>query len=535
MSRLNKENCNTTLNRLFNKDIETVLKLSINTKDDVKLQLKKSRTTETDLIELHRSIQKVKVIMPSIMTIMNKSVREEKTENIIYQRFEHIDIENDLKNEIEELNKQINEKKKEKKEKLDKIFFIDNEINNMELDINVLTNPEKFTLINKEKNEMIKEINEKNDMIKSVKLQKKKLKKHLNTTHTSNNDNDEMNISNFQTKTSRFNDINEFELFLYKKKNENEKKAKSMREELKPKFDSKEKINNEIKEIDNQIEKLKNSKKILKDKLYIHYLKLLKEGKDTRNEGLSWIIKEIYYLGKKVLMSYLPKYLDKKAIDFIFDQAHFSIKIKDLNDKLIEQKEILSKSGIRQVANQLSSIRGMQQKKNEHIYLTEKRTFDDYNTYAKIQDQNNINNCKNILELISIPPVIKLKDLELLLEKSGHLITHSQMIILVDYLNILNRRDQMKEIQKRLRQNEMDRIFNEYLKNDYQSRYNVEKNVVLGALIGEDNINTELNKQLKKTRQYLDELNKIGMGKNNEAMAININVQHLKEMNKNKS
>ena len=179
MSNLNKENCNTTLNRLFNKDIETVIKLSLNTKDDVKFQLKKSRTTETDLIELHRSIQKVKVIMPSIMTIMNKSVREEKTENIIYQRFEHIEIENDLKNEIEELNKQINEKKKEKKEKLDKIFFIDNEINNMELDINVLTNPEKFTLINKEKNEMIKEINEKNDMIKSVKLQKKKLKKKI--------------------------------------------------------------------------------------------------------------------------------------------------------------------------------------------------------------------------------------------------------------------------------------------------------------------------------------------------------------------
>ena len=39
---------------------------------------------------------------------------------------------------------------------------------------------------------------------------------------------------------------------------------------------------------------------------------------------------------------------------------------------------------------------------------------------------------------------------------------------------------------------------------------------MLSALIGEDNINTELNKQLKKTRQYLDELNKIGMGKNNE-------------------
>ena len=48
--------------------------------------------------------------MPSIMTIMNKSVREEKTEDIIYQRFEHIDIENAFKNEIEEINKKIKEK-----------------------------------------------------------------------------------------------------------------------------------------------------------------------------------------------------------------------------------------------------------------------------------------------------------------------------------------------------------------------------------------------------------------------------------------
>jgi hypothetical protein len=42
----------------------------------------------------------------------------------------------------------------------------------------------------------------------------------------------------------------------------------------------------------------------------------------------------------------------------------------------------------------------------------------------------------------------------------------------------------MKEFQKECRQKEMDRIFNEYLRNNYQSRYNVEKNVVLGALIG---------------------------------------------------
>ena len=548
MSKYLKENCNTTLSSLYNKDQETVLKLSLNTKAEYKIKSRKSRTTETDLIALHHSIQRIKKIMPSIMTIMKKSVREEKTEDIIYQRFEHIDIENDIKHEIEDINKQIKEKKDEINLLLNKIKLIDNEINNIELDINLLIHPEKFTLIEKEKTEIIKEINEKEESIKNAKIAKRKLRRKQLTENINNENKDykekerekekekekeDNNESNTQNKT-RFNNIAEFELFLYKKKKENEKEAKEMEELLSPKLEEKKKLDEEINQKNIQIENLKNTKNILIDKLYYHYLKLLKDGKDTRNEGLSWIIKEIYLLGKTVIMSYLPNYLDKNAIDFIFDQAHFSLKIKELNDKLLESREILGKSGIRQVANKLSSIRGMHEKKNEHIYLTEKRKFDDYSTYSRIHDKNSVLKCKNIIELIAIPPVIKLKDLEILLEKSGHMITHSQMVILVDYLNILDKRDQMKEFQREMRQKEMDRIFNEYLRNNYQSRYNVEKNVVLSALIGEDNINTELNKQLKRTKQYLDQLKKIGMGKNNDAFAININVQHLKEISKSK-
>ena len=546
MSKYLKENCNTTLSSLYNKDQETVLKLSLNTKAEYKIKSRKSRTTETDLIALHHSIQRIKKIMPSIMTIMKKSVREEKTEDIIYQRFEHIDIENDIKHEIEDINKQIKEKKDEINLLLNKIKLIDNEINNIELDINLLIHPEKFTLIEKEKTEIIKEINEKEESIKNAKIAKRKLRRKQLSENINNENKDykekerekekekeDNNESNTQNKT-RFNNIAEFELFLYKKKKENEKEAKEMEELLSPKLEEKKKLDEEINQKDLQIENLKHSKSILTDKLYYHYLKLLKEGKDTRNEGLSWIIKEIYLLGRTVIMSYLPNYLDKNAIDFIFDQAHFSLKIKELNDKLLESREILGKSGIRQVANKLSSIRGMHEKKNEHIYLTEKRKFDDYSTYSRIHDKNSVLKCKNIIELIAIPPVIKLKDLEILLEKSGHMITHAQMVILVDYLNILDKRDQMKEFQREMRQREMDRIFNEYLRNNYQNRYNVEKNVVLSALIGEDNINTELNKQLKRTKQYLDQLKKIGMGKNNDAFAININVQHLKEISKSK-
>ncbi len=543
MSKYLKENCNTTLSSLYNKDQETVLKLSLNTKAEYKIKSRKSRTTETDLIALHHSIQRIKKIMPSIMTIMKKSVRDEKTEDIIYQRFEHIDIENDIKHEIEDINKQIKEKKDEINLLLNKIKLIDNEINNIELDINLLIHPEKYTLIEKEKTEIIKEINEKEESIKNAKIAKRKLRRKQLSENINNENKDykekerekekekekeDNNESNTQNKT-RFNNIAEFELFLYKKKKENEKEAKEMEELLSPKLEEKKKLDEEINQKDLQIENLKHSKSILTDKLYYHYLKLLKEGKDTRNEGLSWIIKEIYLLGKTVIMSYLPNYLDKNAIDFIFDQAHFSLKIKELNDKLLESREILGKSGIRQVANKLSSIRGMHEKKNEHIYLTEKRKFDDYSTYSRIHDKNSVLKCKNIIELIAIPPVIKLKDLEVLLEKSGHMITHSQMVILVDYLNILDKRDQMKEFQREMRQREMDRIFNEYLRNNYQNRYNVEKNVVLSALIGEDNINAELTKQLKRAKMYMDDMNKIGMNKNKESIFFNPHA--LKQLN----
>jgi hypothetical protein len=89
------------------------------------------------------------------------------------------------------------------------------------------------------------------------------------------------------------------------------------------------------------------------------------------------------------------------------------------------------------------------------------------------------------------------------------------MVILVDYLNILDMRDKMKELQRELRQKEMDRIFNEYLRNNYQSRYNVEKNIVLSALIGEQNIEKELSIQDKKERQLNKESIKTKLYTNN--------------------
>lgn len=76
---------------------------------------------------------------------------------------------------------------------------------------------------------------------------------------------------------------------------------------------------------------LKEELEAIKFDLLHHYHQLLNEGKDARNEGLSWIIKAIYNLGYDVIPTYLPKFLDKDFISYIFKKAHLEIELEEMN------------------------------------------------------------------------------------------------------------------------------------------------------------------------------------------------------------
>ncbi len=109
---------------------------------------------------------------------------------------------------------------------------------------------------------------------------------------------------------------------------------------------------------------------------------------------------------------------------------------------------------------------------------------------------------------------------------------------LIQYLNLNNRRNDIKKFQHKLRKKEMDRIFEEYLRNDYFQRFKVEKNVVLSALIGEDNILPELNKQMRETKKYFDNLKSIGMHKRIVTSEHSKNILKMNQIlnnNKNKN
>ena len=106
----------------------------------------------------------------------------------------------------------------------------------------------------------------------------------------------------------------------------------------------------------------------VKGELTRHYHKLLLEGKDTRNEGLSWIIRAIWKLRMNVLMSYLPNFLDEKSIDFLFKYSDKLVEIEEIQKTIKQKKDYLKKFGrkIEKLSEKLLHYGDIKEAKNEH-------------------------------------------------------------------------------------------------------------------------------------------------------------------------
>ena len=91
-----------------------------------------------------------------------------------------------------------------------------------------------------------------------------------------------------------------------------------------------------IKTCEEELKNFKEERNKIKKELLLHYHKLLSEGKDTRKDGLSWIIRAIWNLKSNVLLSYLPKFLDDESISFLFSYSMKKTKINSMN-KIIQE------------------------------------------------------------------------------------------------------------------------------------------------------------------------------------------------------
>ena len=497
---------------------------------------------EKDFNNFTSSLKQLKTYYPNNKDI----IKLEQIEGVkIPTRIEHTKIENKLKEQILSYQKEENEIR-QKKETIEKeLLDIEKKILDEQLNLQVVTGFEK-------------ENNNKAIRDKLISKFEEEYKKG-NENKTKNK-----NITN----SKEF--LEELDLFLQREEYNTKQKAKEIENDIIIIKNSKKEI---IEKLDSVIKNLRNihkKKNSVIQKLYYHYLNLLHDGKDTRSEGLSWIIREIFALDKKVMLSYMPEFLDKLCIKYLFNIAQLNIEISDYENKIKSYKEEFKKDGIvNKESNFLIKNNLIVNNKNNNIYFDEKnevmceylekirQTFgiknikinnsQSYIHKIKNDNKNNLKNFplrkqKTILSLPfingdpnsvarankevaytnnllrkemceNIPNILKVKEFDKMVRNSGYFMNGEEIKTVQNYLKLNKKLNNLKKKKENMKLTEMTRIFKEFQRNDYGQRFNIDKISLISALIGEDNVNSELIRQSKREKKYIEEIMKGRMHK----------------------
>ena len=383
-----------------------------------------------------------------------------------FRKYEIMRREKEEENEIEELKNLTNNLKEEINEIYKKISYLNKQINDFDLDEKVI----EYQFL-KESNQNFE--NENFDT-KTYITGKSKMSKRMKA------------MNSFMANTMK--------LKLEKIKKEKKEKIEREKEDLISKIEI---IKKDVIEKENEY---KEKKMLLKEKiknLSYSYHKKLYEGLDIRNEGLVWIIKAIWNLGENIQMTFFPKFLDEKIIDYLFTIAHKSVKSDSLI-KLIEENK-------KNLTNEFQSInRNNHFKKSKPIFrtsITEKLT-------RKLLPRDMIKNYKSKKKDIRLEN-ISIKEMNQLLNEKNEFneVIQTKSVNLIDAFSKL-KNDLDYEI-IRLKNKEMQRIFKEFLYNDYGEKYHVTIETIIGCLVGESRKEKEMLKFYRMKKDIFDNLKKI--------------------------
>ena len=270
--------------------------------------------------------------------------------------------------------------------------------------------------------------------------------------------------------------------------NEDEKKMQSLQKEknaLREKFNSKKKKINEFK----------------KELINIFHSKLF-EGLDFRGDGIVKMILNIWNLGEDIDMNFIPPFLDQGAVDFLFKKARQLIEISKIK-KLIDEnkKDFFGTLRDWKNDNHLDLNNSDNRNKINYFFKTKVHNLKDnsilesypktkifMNNYKKSKENENeesdkkIN--KSILKSYEIPNLIMDKNRKV--ERAKALLRTLQK--------------QMDKDEK----NEVTRLSKEFLFNNYEQKYQVCIDTIIGALVGEQHQDDMLNLYYKILKENKD-------------------------------
>ena len=451
--------------------------LNFNNSLIIKSQLEKNRIkkiSENNLLKSNKITNEIDKIHLS----------EKKHEKILL-KIMAIEKENSMKNELNNIKKLIEENQKEKQKIIEKISENIKKIEDENIEI-----------------EAIKSINlVKNDLLKNIKSNKN-LYKSFNENLSTNSKKYSKNLLKFELK---------------KDLEENEEKKSNFQKNI---LISKKILNEnklKLKEIKNNIEKLKIELKNKKNILLQYYHNILFEGIDTRKDGLSWVIIEIWNLNENVNMNFLPNFFDEKAIEYLFNISQKKVKINKIkklmqifkqklfndNEKIF--KTIHNENNNNNNENNFSNDFFFDESENNSVnnsffYMQnlKKKIYKNKSMFDLLKYKNNKNKekitlnylMKEELKKFFIYSPKKIKNYENI--EKYYQLDKLEKIILADIEN--------------LKKKEINRITKEFLYNNYEKRFEISLETVLTALLGEYNKTFEKERQKNIKNEYLKKL-----------------------------
>ena len=502
------------------------------------------------------SLPKIKRITISGILESEKKLNRNKKE--AQRNIANNQLEKELYHELREIRNKYNEKKKKKNQLYNNYVFIMKQINDINLDLKIIELRYTDNYLSKIYEMKTKELEMQRIQREKMENDDKFNQKVINTLKTKNSNldegldmkkiNEEMNINNtIESNTNESkqniksntieNRLKRYKTMFLAKKEQDEiklekiQKIKSLKEELKQ-------LDDEIKILNKELIELREKDNKVVQELMKHFQALLFNGRDTRNEGLIWIIKAIWNLGKNVPMNFIPTFLDFKSIEFLFKLANKSIELdnkkkllnqqkKDLNIKLHKlyfcndkvnnksQKNLYSKKLFgedNRINNRRSSLifktnllkrnSVLKNSINDSIFV---KSY----IHSHVDDEEQNEKDPNTFKEISMTVNKNTKNYEI--EK------------LSEMEDIKNLQTKLKEIEleiDNLKNQEIKRIFKEFIVNDYQNKYHVSVDIVLAALLGEHCKNIEINKYAKFKREYFEAIKNLRFyeyGKNKDS------------------
>ena len=310
----------------------------------------------------------------STIFIYRNNINEDKMGNSKYgDKLENIYKEASLENKRKEIETKIEKIKRIMEPLSSELTKILKKIDNYKLEL-----------------ELIKNFDFSESNFKKIYLSQKK-SSNTNMSNPNNNEN-LSDISSERIKTKNL------ENFIKTEKMKINNKKINIKEKLETLIIKKDNILIKYDSCEVDLKELKKELKLIKDELIIHYHKLLLEGKDTRNEGLSWIIRAIWKLKTNVIMSYLPKFLDQKSIEFLFKYSDKLDEIEQIQKNINKKKDYLKNFGkkIETLNDKLLQYEENKKKEIESDNEDEKKN--------NLEDNNELNNSVNKGNRFLSPP-----------------------------------------------------------------------------------------------------------------------------------